>query len=316
MIRTYLHGPYPRSDALVAATRDLDRGRTTADVVSEAHRQDLRDLVALQIEAELDLLSDGLLRWQDLFRPIVTACSGLEPGALVRWFNNDTFFRAPGVTGDVRLDADLPSLFGDLAELPEPLAATLPSPLLFSRVCTGRADREGLMLELAERVLRPLADRFVERGCRLIHLQEPWLAFHGLEGPAWGAFEESVRLVTSGLGAATVLHTPFGDASPHVPALERLAVDALGFDFTETDVAALMPVGEKGIVIGGLDGRRSLLESVEDVVALVRMVSDRLGPRDIYLSSTCELELLPEGLARQKVGVLGQAGRRLKDLVP
>ena len=33
-VAAYVHGIYPRSEELVAATRDLDRGRTTAEAVT------------------------------------------------------------------------------------------------------------------------------------------------------------------------------------------------------------------------------------------------------------------------------------------
>ena len=61
---------YPRSEALVQATRDLERGRTTEAAVSGQVERDFRELVAVQEQSGLDLFSDGMLGWQDLFRPL------------------------------------------------------------------------------------------------------------------------------------------------------------------------------------------------------------------------------------------------------
>src|SRR5215470_6067038 len=146
-IQTYQHGIFPRSEALVAATRDLERGRTSADVVEERIRQDVRELVEIQREAGLDCFSDGLLRWQDIFRPVVEATDGLRPGALVRWLDNNAFFRAPQVDGPLAPAPGLPPVFADLDLTPEPRVATLPSPYLFSRAAQTDADRDGLMHE-------------------------------------------------------------------------------------------------------------------------------------------------------------------------
>jgi len=170
-IAAYLHGIYPRSEELVAATRDLDRGRTTAEAVSERYDQDLRELVAVQQEAGLDYLSDGLLRWHDLFRPLVEACPGLTRGALVRWFDNNTFYRAPEEHGEIVFTGSLASQYDTAGAVPEPRVATLPSPLLFSRIGVPRGSANDFMREVARGLLRPAAERFVSQGYRVIQLQ-------------------------------------------------------------------------------------------------------------------------------------------------
>ena len=94
-IAAYQHGIYPRSEEVVAATRGLERGRTGPEEVSAAYAQDRADFIQVQREAGLDYSSDGLLRWQDVFRPLVDSTSGLDAHTLVRWFDNNSFFRAP-----------------------------------------------------------------------------------------------------------------------------------------------------------------------------------------------------------------------------
>jgi 5-methyltetrahydropteroyltriglutamate--homocysteine methyltransferase len=317
-IAAYQHGIYPRSEALVAATRDLDRDRTTEDAVDELFRLDQSDLVAAQREASLDYFSDGLLRWQDIFRPLIDACPGLRAGALVRWFDNNTFYRAPEVVGIEDLSLEKPSLsvLDQAQAVPEPRVASLPSPYLFSRVAVTTADRNDLMLDLAEGVLRPVAAHLSETGYGLIQLQEPWLAFHGIEDDAWKPFVESVGLVTDGLQATTVLHTFYGDAAPWADRLRDLPVDVVGFDFIETDLDALGSKWSQGILVGCVDGRRSLVEPVEDIVAFASRVAQALEPPDLYLSSAGDLELLSSPVAREKVLRLGEAARRLKEGTP
>src|SRR5215210_6769566 len=94
-LQAFIPGIYPRSEALVQATRDLDRGRTTQEAVDEQVERDLAELVSGQQDAGLDLLADGMLRWQDHFRPVLEAADGLETGALTRFLDTNTFFRAP-----------------------------------------------------------------------------------------------------------------------------------------------------------------------------------------------------------------------------
>src|SRR6187401_2483534 len=70
-VAAYQFGIYPRSEAVVAATRALERGRADEGQVEAAYRADRDAFVAAQRDAGLDFISDGLLRWQDLFRPLV-----------------------------------------------------------------------------------------------------------------------------------------------------------------------------------------------------------------------------------------------------
>ena len=61
--------------------------------------RDLNELVAVQEEAGLDLLSDGLLRSQDHFRLLAEAAEGLDARPLTRFLDTNTFYRAVLVEG-------------------------------------------------------------------------------------------------------------------------------------------------------------------------------------------------------------------------
>jgi 5-methyltetrahydropteroyltriglutamate--homocysteine methyltransferase len=314
-VLAYQHGIFPRSEDLVAATRDLERGRTTSQAVAERFRAERDEVVAAQREAGLDLLSDGLLRWQDLFRPLVEASDGMRAQTLVRWFDNNSFFRAPEVEGSPRLSDGLPPELEADGPVEGARVATLPSPYLFSRAAQGSADRDGLMVAVARDVLAPVAAELAGRGYGLIHLQEPWLAFYGIDRESWAPFEEALGAVRDAVGGRVpvVLHTYYGDAAPHAERLRALPVDAVGIDLVETDHEALGERWEVGVVAGCLDGRRSLVESADQVASFARRVRERLDPPAFYLSSGSDLELLPREVAERKVRLLGQAAGLLRE---
>jgi 5-methyltetrahydropteroyltriglutamate--homocysteine methyltransferase len=313
-VASYQHGIYPRSENVVAATRGLERGRTGRDEAEEAFRSDLQDFVAVQRKAGLDYLSDGLLRWQDIFRPLVESAAGLEARTLVRWFDNNSFFRAPELVGEVVLPRSIPEVYlGDDA-VPQPRVATLPSPYLFSRAAQHGGDRNDLMIDLTREVLAPLASALGTRGYEVVHLQEPWVAYYGIGRDDWGDFEKALTEVRESLAEATtlVLHAYFGDAGPHVDRLRRLPVDVLGIDLVETDPDSLGSGWEIGLLAGALDGRRSLAEEAEATADFVLRVTEKVEPRSLFVSSNSELELLPRDVARQKVLRLGEIASRLK----
>jgi 5-methyltetrahydropteroyltriglutamate--homocysteine methyltransferase len=311
-IAAYQHGVYPRSEAVVAATRGLDRGRTSQNEVDAAFDADIDDLIAAQREAGLDYFTDGLLRWQDIFRPLVDAAPGLDARTLVRWFDNNSFFRAPQVIGELAVEA-LPAVFDRDAAVPEPRLATLPSPYLFSRAAQYDGDRNGLMLEVAREILRPAVEALVARGYGVIHLQEPWIAYHGIDGD-WGEFEKALmELRDASSGSALVLHTYFGDAGPHADRLRSLPVDAVGVDFVATDLGSLGANWSVGVLAGCVDGRSSPVETADGTAAFVQRVAETLQPPVLYVSSSCELEFLPKDVARQKLLRLGEVSAILKE---
>jgi 5-methyltetrahydropteroyltriglutamate--homocysteine methyltransferase len=317
-VAAYQHGIYPRSEDVVAATRGLERGRTSPEEVEAAFQADRTDFIRVQQEAGLDYVSDGLIRWQDLFRPLVEATTGLDARTLVRWFDNNSFFRAPEVTGALTLSGPVPLAFQGDDDLPGPKVATLPSPYLFSRAAQAHGDRNALMMDLTREILRPVAEALAGRGYQVIHLQEPWLPYFGLEPADWDDLEKALTEIRDGISSTSarlVLHTYFGDVGPYADRLRRFPVDAIGVDFVQTDIAELGKGWETGILAGVVDGRSSPVESTKGTVEFLRKVAETISPPTLYASSNSELEFLPRDIARQKVARLGEISAELKEVL-
>ena len=298
---------------MVAATRGIDRGRVGADAVGRAFADDLAAFVRLQKDAGLDYFSDGLLRWQDIFRPLTEALGG-KPHTLVRWFDTNTFFREPELSGAIASPVHPDGIVPD-ASVPRPRVATLPSPYMFARAAQSDQPRNQLMVALAEKVLRPAIDVAVAAGAQLIHLEDPWLGYSGIAREDWGPLTEALTILHRDLKVTLAFHVYFGDAAPHLDRLLALPVDAIGVDLIQTDVKALGSGWNKALIAGVINGRSSVLESSKSLVDVARHLADTVRPRDLYLSSNCELGYLPTPVAEQKVQRLGEAARAVKELV-
>jgi 5-methyltetrahydropteroyltriglutamate--homocysteine methyltransferase len=298
---------------VVAATRGIDRGRVGSDAVDQAFADDQSAFLRVQTKAGMDFFSDGLLKWQDIFRPLMGAL-GVKPHTLVRWFDTNTFFREPELVGKVAT-VKSPDGVVAAASVPRPRVATLPSPYMFSRAAHTDQDRNRLMLDLAHRVLRPAVDAAIAGGAELIHLEDPWLGYFGIKGEDWAPLGEALAVLHRNLKATLAFHVYFGDAGPHIAQLQRLPVDAIGVDLIETDVAELGSDWDKGLVAGIINGRSSILESLDNTVEVARHLADTVRPRDLYLTSNSELAYLPTVVADQKVLRLGEAARKAKELV-
>jgi methionine synthase II (cobalamin-independent) len=162
-----------------------------------------------------------------------------------------------------------------------------------------------------------VAHALVEKGYRLIHLQEPWLVYFGMQADDWDDFAKSVGEIREATeGATLVLNTYFGDAGPHIDRLRSLPIDALGIDFAETDLDELGTGWNVGLLAGVIDGRRSPLEPVQSTADFATRAAATTGAPSLFVSSNCDLEFLPRDLARQKILRLGEIAAALKQATP
>lgn len=297
-LKAYVPGIYPRSEALVQATRDFDRGRTTAEAVEEQTQHDLRALVAAQEEAGLTLFSDGMLRWQDLFRPLAERSDGLEARPLTRFLDTNTFYRAILVEGEPSLREPVPPP----ALRPGGWLATLPSPLAFSHATGGAASASAL----AANVIAPQIESYAEAGCALVVFFDPFLTRAGRVEELGTALRELPA------GLPFVLQLPFGDAGPLLADLADLPVQAIGVDFYATSLDSLPLDYPKELVAGVVDARSSAIERPDDIAAFVAGVLQR-KPGGLSLSPNGDLQFVPEAIAREKILRLGQAQTALEE---
>jgi 5-methyltetrahydropteroyltriglutamate--homocysteine methyltransferase len=304
-IKSYAPGIYARSEELVQATRDLDRGRTTEVAVEEQREADLRSFLDAQREAGLDYLSDGLLNWQDIFRPFDEATRGIEPGPLTRFLNTNTFYRAPAVTGEApKLVEPIGEPYFRIGDLPRSRwVATLPSPHALAASAAGDLAPEAV----AEGVLGPQIRWLAGNGCAMVVLQETALFGARIDvyplGDALDALESPLPLA---------LQLPFGDSGDVLGELVELDVEAVGVDFYATDLEALPRPFPKTLLAGVVDARNSLLEEPEELAKFGRELLEELEG-ELHLVPNGDLQFVPEKIARQKVLRLGEAARILKE---
>ncbi len=304
-IKAYAPGIYARSEELVQATRDLDRDRATADVVEERREADMRSFLDVQREARLDYLSDGLLNWQDIFRPFDEAARGLEPGPLTRFLNTNTFFRAPAVTEEApKLVEPLGEPYVRIGELPRNRwVATLPSPHALAASAVGDLEP----LAVTEGVLGPQIRWLAGNGCAMVVLQET--ALFGGRIDVY-PLSEALDALQSPLPVA--LQLPFGDSGDMLGELLELDIEAIGVDFYATDLEALPRPFPKTLLAGVVDARNSLLEEPEQLAKFGRQLLEELDG-GLHLVPNGDLQFVPEKIAREKVLRLGEVARILKE---
>jgi 5-methyltetrahydropteroyltriglutamate--homocysteine methyltransferase len=289
-LAAYVPGMYARSEGLVQATRDLDRGRTTPEEVEQQVEADQAAFVSAQQEAGFDLLADGMLRWQDHFRPFLEAADGLETGALTRFLDTNTFYRAPhATTATPSLSAPLDERF--IAPLAGPRLVTLPSPFALARG-TGVTPRT-----IAQNVLKPQLDAL---DAELVVLAEPFLAREGDLADLAEALEALAG------GPKLAVWFSFGDARTLLEAgAGDLPVEGIGVDFYATHLTDVPEGFDKLLLAGVVDARSSLLEEPRELAEFALRLGERA--ERIALVPNGDLQYVSEPVAREKLARLGRA---------
>jgi 5-methyltetrahydropteroyltriglutamate--homocysteine methyltransferase len=316
---TGLTGPFPRSEALVQATRDLDRGRTTPEAVEALYEQSEGEVLALEQKLGLEPATGGDLRSPDLFRPYAEAWGGLTVGPVVRWFETNTFFRQPILhapperqAGNVALRTAIGS--DGKARFPKVI---LPGPYTFGGLLDNRSgETQGALTYRLGRLLSEEAKELRQAGVTTFQFQDPLL----VTSPPKGALAEAVvaayRLFPPAIdGGTSMVWTFFGDGAAAAPLLSRLSVDVVGVDLAETNVTELTPLRPRSALgLGCVDPHTTLVEDPEEIAGVARQAAETTEATTIWLGPGAPLDLLPWEPAAQKLEVLPKAKQRLAGL--
>lgn len=310
----HLVGIFPRTEQVVEVSRAVERGRAGPDELAAAIAEAERAVIAVQREAGLDYVVDGQFRWQDLFRPLCDGIPGLHAGGIARWFDNNTFYRRPVITGALQPTGmavlnvvNLPALIGLRWK------AILPAPFALAVMSENASERTAAeILADAAAVLRAEARALQAAGCAYIQFNDPAVVARA-ERDDVGRAREALAVVTDGLGVRTALHTFFADAGPIFNELVRFPVDEVGVDLYAASLnGTQVRASGKTVLAGVVDGRNSLVEDADALVAQAVQLRDRLGAADVALVPNCDLEFLPWDVAVAKTRRLGEAAAALR----
>jgi methionine synthase II (cobalamin-independent) len=315
-----LTGVHARNESTIQATQDWERGRIDDKLLGAAFRDDIDALVDLQSQLGSTYISDGQLTdgWQDFLRPFTDGLEGVKKGAMVRWYNTNTFYYTPIVTGAISSDGDavwkrVEKRFAKKGNL----RVAIPDPLTFSDLAEDEHyhDHEKLLFAFAE-VLNGELRNLQKNGVAYVQFSSPALVARfrkkSITKDHLSQLGEAIRVAKKGVSLRTGFHTIFGDASHYVPDIfDVIGTDDVGFDFTQTDPESLSATS-KGIIAGVADSRSTYLEGIDELKAIVDQVVDKTGSKKVTLAPSSDLRFIPRVSADQKLRGLATLKQELE----
>lgn len=311
-----LVGIQPRTEELIQATRDFDRQRITEEDLEEVRVAAADRDFALQLKFGFTYLSDPMFYWQDLLRPFVESLDGLDSGQqLTRWFNNNTFYRKPIINAypSISYRKLLKYYFPRLWERKDIAKVIIPTPYTLFMASENRyfPDKRSGVLSCAQEMER-VALLLEEKGAAQIQFVEPFLFFKEPEQADIELAIDAFNLTTQRLKTQVMIHFPFGNIKGHFREIIDFNAQIIGVDFFSTSLNDVTDFDtKKGIGIGCIDARNSLVETSDWILNFVTMVKEKLGDiKHIMIMPNCDMEFLPRAVAEEKMRVIGEAARR------
>lgn len=319
-IETTAIGSYPKAPdegetfVLRKTLHAVERGEASDADVKKAQDELVRAVVAEQESAGIDIVTDGHVRWDDILTPFARHMAGFEIGALIRWFDNNVYYRRPTCTGEIEWRG--PSSVDDYkfarSVATRPVKAVIPGPITFARLSLDEHyhDHDEFVRAIA-RVLAQEAFELEAAGAPIIQIDEPALLGAPEDLPL---ADEALSTITRELEhAETVVATYFGDAKRLGADLFRLPVRGFGLDLVSGPenygLVDSLPDDRK-LQAGVVDARNTRLEGADDLARTIADLAEKLGEERLRVAPSAGLEFLPREKARAKLQRLSEATKK------
>jgi len=312
----HLAGLYPRSDQLFTVMKKYMRGTASRDELLAAVREESRDIVKIQKKAGMTVLIEGQLLWHDHFRPFSETITGMEPGPLTRWFDNNVFYKKPVIVGELSWNKPITTEYLVLEAVgDEAWKVVMPEPFTFASLSDNRhyARFEELVIDIAGIIAKELSH--LEDVSRLVmaQLSGPVLVQRRLDGDSVELVRQGIEIIKKSFGGEVFLHTFFSDFSNALPWILDSGADLIGIDMTSTNMDGLSSYDiDRPIYVGIVDSRNSYVEPVEELVNAAQTLLDMFDPPSMHIGTSADLDFLPRPIADRKVMSLGVAYRDLR----
>lgn len=303
----------PRPAKLRAAINKRDRGEITSEELARVQDEVTIEVIREQIDAGLDIITDGQVRWDDDQTYITRHMTGVEIGGLQRYLDTNTYYRQPEITAAASLND--PVTVRDYKFAAEnstkPVKAILPGPLTLAALSLDKHynNREKLVMAFAD-ALRVEAEGLAAAGAPIVQVNDPIAVHQKDDGPL--AAKALIRML-DGIGAETAVYTWFKGAYGVLPALLDTPVDIIGLDFVwgAENWEAIKEVNfDKKLGFGIVDGRNTRLESETEIAEAIERVSEFVPADRLYINPSCGLEYLPRETAFEKLKRMVEGARK------
>lgn len=299
-----LPGQYPRSEALIAASRQFDRKQISLESLRNVQHQDLHDFDKLQ--EGFQYRSTGLFAWQDLLRPYVEIVENSQCKKLVRFYETNSFWRELSYSDQLAIveskvdDWIAKWFFADgFYDVKAPLVFTLPYIYLFQKYAPG------FSLENSSSLLELIAKKLINFPNKILCFFEPTIGWKPLSDQERQTGIALIKTLKKSSNSPIYLSTAFFPVTKESKFLSKLPVNGIGIDFfanSVEDISSWFPK-DKTILAGILNTDSTCIETREQFDRFSTMAKQS-GLNNIIYTHAGIAEQLPRAIMDKKVQAL------------
>ncbi len=309
-------GGFHRPRFLRHALRDVEKGTLPLGLEEELLKVATAEVIGAQLASGMRYVTDGMLDWHDIFRPFVEAWRNVYPDGLLRYFDNNFFYRIPIFRGEPEpskpILAPRVRAFKELIE-PAEMKVVIPGPLTFTLLSKNESElpKEELAKSIAKALNMELKEA-VEAGAKAVQVDEPILIDPYLSLDDINIIDDLFKVLFEGVDAFKILAFYFG--VPKKDIYERilnLNVDALVLPLAENPKGFLNLVKEHGCgdkipVLGIVNARNIYDDDYQHVKDLVKESLNTLKTEEVGFTTSSWLDLIPYRYSLRKTTILGK----------
>jgi 5-methyltetrahydropteroyltriglutamate--homocysteine methyltransferase len=325
-------GSYAAPGWFLAASKLARAGEFGPHDVEELFEDATRVVIEDQIDAGLDIITDGELMRQRFVYEVCGRLSGVERLPATRKLGVPAYDTAPRFVAQGKLSA--PGGLGVVAEFRRAariargrlVKVALPGALSFALPVQPGGRSAASVLDDLIAIVRQEIHALVEAGASYIQLDEPGLATGEEDSKPPEMRAEVINATLEGFRARTAVHVCFGNNAgrptaarhhrPLLSALERLRCDQLVLEFANremSEVELLGPLGQQfEIAAGVIDVKNFHVEHPQEVATRLDRVLGFVPPPRLTATADCGLSALPRYIAKRKMRALVEGTRLVR----
>jgi 5-methyltetrahydropteroyltriglutamate--homocysteine methyltransferase len=310
-------GDTPGEQILRRALSQFDRQEITADELERVKDEVTRRVIAEQIEAGCEVVTDGQIRWDDPLTYLARKIKGFRVTGLLRYFDTNTFYRQPICEGELASPDSLVVKDFQFANAVSsvPVKALLTGPYTFAKLSQDQhyKDFEKFASKLAA-FWGEETKRLVQAGATIVQFDEPALLSHKREFPLFKRIWEKLAAYFP-QGLETILFLNYGDLREIYSEVLGLPVTTLGLDLAgKSENWKLLRQGRFGkkLLAGIVDARNTKMETEEELREKLEELANLLPGNQFSVSPNYGLEFLPRNVAKKKLSNLSKVAREFR----
>ncbi|MFB7470597.1 5-methyltetrahydropteroyltriglutamate--homocysteine S-methyltransferase [Kitasatospora sp. NPDC056184] len=330
LLPTTTIGSFPQTTELRVARADLTAGRIGAAVYRERMEAEVREVIAYQEKAGLDVLVHGEPERNDMVQYFAEQLTGYL-ATRHGWVQSygTRYVRPPVLAGDISRPYPMTVGWFSYAQglTDRPVKGMLTGPVTMLAWSFVRDDQP--LADTARQVALALRDEVVDleaAGAAVVQVDEPalreTLPLRAADRPAYLAWAtEAFRLATSGVRADTQIHTHmcYAEFGAIMTAIDELDADVISLEAARSHMEVAGELAAAGypreVGPGVWDIHSPRVPSTEEAVRLLRAGLAAIPAERLWVNPDCGLKTRGWAETRASLESLVTAARRLREEV-